>query len=479
MTTRARLVLMILLVIGAVFTWMVRWFLADLRPRYLETMEESLVETAVMLAASLSDTAPTNGAVPVDGLRRTLEDARRRAFSASIYNVTKTNVALRVYVTDARGIVVFDSDGGRAEGQDYSRWNDVLLCLQGRYGARTTRSEPGNLMSSVLYVAAPILVDGRIAGVLSVGKPAASIRLFLETARRNLITVGAVAGVIAILIGIAVSFWITRPIEALTRYARAIRDGKRPPPPPTGRGEIGRLTRAFEEMRESLEGKQYVESYIQALTHEMKSPIAAIRGAAELLSEDMPAEDRRRFTDNIRGEAARMQDLVDRLLQLSELERRKGLSGAEPVDLHDLAADAARSFESIVRSRRIALSVEVPRGTRVRGERFLLRQALANLLQNAADFTPAGGQIRLRGETANGWVQVTVEDNGPGIPDYALSRIFERFYSLPRPDTEKKSSGLGLPLVQEVAHLHQGTIAVENRSGGGVRATLRLPLAPG
>ena len=109
----------------------------------------------------------------------------------------------------------------------------------------------------------------------------------------------------------------------------------------------------------------------------------------------------------------------------------------------------------------------------VSGAITLLAQALGNLLDNAIDFTPQGGEIALAAEKRNEEVQLSVIDNGCGIPDYALERIFERFYSLPREDGHK-SSGLGLAFVREVARLHHGDINLHNRPEGGVVATLRL-----
>ena len=111
----------------------------------------------------------------------------------------------------------------------------------------------------------------------------------------------------------------------------------------------------------------------------------------------------------------------------------------------------------------------------VQGECFLVRQALANLLQNAVDFSPAGGIVMASIEEQDGQAVIRVSDHGPGIPDYALGKVFERFYSLQRPDTGTKSSGLGLAFVKEVAELHGGRAFLENRTGGGTEATLCLP----
>jgi len=113
----------------------------------------------------------------------------------------------------------------------------------------------------------------------------------------------------------------------------------------------------------------------------------------------------------------------------------------------------------------------------VRGDRQLLQEALANLVQNALEFSPRGSVVTLGVHAEDGQACVTVADGGPGVPEYALARVFERFYSLERPSSGRKSTGLGLSLVREIMHLHGGAVSLENRQEGGALATLRLPVA--
>ena len=187
--------------------------------------------------------------------------------------------------------MIFDSDfdpqrgRGRAEGEDYSQWRDVYLTLRGRYGARSSHEDPDKSTSSVMYVAAPIAVQGDIVGVLSVGKPTHNVNQFVKRAERKTLVAGAITGLAVIVVGFLISDRILRPIQRLTRYAQTVRDGARVTLPRLGRSEIRTLGGAFEEMRHALEGKQYVETYVQMLTHEIKSAIAAIQGATELLKE--------------------------------------------------------------------------------------------------------------------------------------------------------------------------------------------------
>ena len=470
MSVRTRIIVAFLLLVGAGFLFFVDWVTDDLQVRYREATEEPLVDIAVLVASFLS--REMEGVrIRIEPLRAAVERAEGEPIAAEIYDLLKTDFGMRIYVTDRDGIVIYDSDGGRDEGEDYSRWNDVYLTLRGEYGARSTRRYPDDPASSVFYVAAPIRYGGEIVGAATVGKSLANVNLFIATARRNVLAAGIAAALAAVAVSVAVSFWITRPLDRLTRYARRVQDGGRPPLPRLGRNEIGELGRAIAGMREALEGKKYVERWVQSLAHEIKSPLASIRGAAELLDEDMPPARRRRFIANIRTEEDRIRRMVERLLELSSLENRTGLEKVEKFD-------PAREIEAIVESLRprlgsVRIEFEKPdRPVSLKGERFLVCRAIANLLENALDFTPENGRIRVALRAGEGVISVTVEDTGPGIPDYARQKVFDRFYSLPRPATGVKSSGLGLNFVREVAALHGAAVALENLPGGGARAVL-------
>jgi two-component system sensor histidine kinase CreC len=474
-TIRTRSFLVYLVLVGGGLIFVVNQILSQVRPRYLESMEESLVDTANLLATTVETRAVHAAAIDTAEVHAMLDPAYRRELSAKIYTLEKKTIDLRVYVTDAEGKVIYDSDGGRAEGADYSRWLDVSRTLRGGYGARGTRVLPNDDASLVIYVAAPIRADGRTIGVLTVGKPTKNINELVAAAQRRILIAGMIGGGLIVFTGFAFSVWLTTPIARLTAYARAVRDGRPATLPRLAGREVADLRKAFEEMRAALEGKQYIEHYTQALTHEIKAPLSAIRGAAELLSESMPAEERARFLDNIRREAERIQHLIDQLLQLAALEGRRDLGPTQLVPLAPLVDEIADSLSTLIAAKSVVLENRVAgENLRVRAEPFLLRLALTNLLKNAIEFSPVGGRIFVTGKIEHGRVRMAVEDQGPGIPDFARERIFERFYSLPRPGTGVKSTGLGLSFVQEIAHLHGGKIQIENRAEGGCRAELAI-----
>jgi two-component system sensor histidine kinase CreC len=456
------------------FYYPIDWMLDNLRTRYLEGVEDPLVDQANILA-SIVGTEMEAGRFRPDELSAAFSNVYSRPLSARIYSFLKTRVDTRVYITDAEGKVVFDSSGKARIGEDYLHWRNVRLTLKGAYGARTTRDDPADPTSSVLHVAAPVMVRGGIAGVLTVAKPTVTINTLVEEAEPRILRVVLIALAAAILLSFLVSIWMTGPIKRLTQYAIDVRDGKRTPFPRLHGGEIGEMGRAFEQMREALEGKKYIEDYVQTLTHEIKSPLSAIRGAAELLGEKMGPEQQARFLENIRNEANRIQDLVDRMLELTVLENLKSIDKRERLQLSALVEKVIESGRVLLAKKCISVSSDIPSAIVVEGDPFLLHQAISNLLRNAIDFSPSPGEIEISATADGQRVFFGLRDHGPGIPEYAETKIFEKFFSLQRPDTKKKSTGLGLNFVKVVAHLHKGDITLENCPDGGARAVLTLP----
>jgi len=469
-----RIFIAYLLIFIICFYYPIDRMLKDLRTRYVEGIEDPLVDQANILAAIVG-VEMENEQFNREKLYRAFEHAYSRPFSAKIYDFLKTNVDVRVYITDTFGRILFDSENRQNEGADYSEWRDVSLTLQGEYGARTTRKDPGDPTSSVLYVSAPILIKEKIVGVLTVAKPTTNVNIFFKGARPRILRIGIVSMAIAIFLSFVVSIWITKPIKRLTQYANDVREGKRIELPKLRGKELMKMGMAFEKMRDALEGKKYVEHYVQTLTHEIKSPISAIRGAAELLEEGVPPEKQVRFLSNIRNEANRIQDIVDRMLELSELETKRTLQKVEIISLSGLIRTILESKEPLFSQKKLSVAVQVRDDIFVKGDSFLLHEAVSNLIQNAIDFSPLCGKIELAAQVDGRMLNFTVKDHGPGIPDYAKERVFDRFFSLQRPDTGKKSTGLGLNFVKEVADLHHGGIKLENLPEKGLRATLSLP----
>tara|TARA_R110002096_G_scaffold4501_17_gene21159 strand:- start:7687 stop:9126 length:1440 start_codon:yes stop_codon:yes gene_type:complete len=461
------------------FYFLLRSVYDDVERQYAQAAEEPMVDMAHLFAA-LIETEINEGVIDPARFRDAFDRAYSRELRAKIYNLVKTKLFTHVYITDANGIVLFDSERPDNVGEDFTEWRDVSLTLKGRYGARSSRTVSDNSLTSVLFVAAPIYAKGDIIGVVSVSRPEEyTMGMFVRETRDTILKSGIWAAIVVVVLGAAWTYWLLRPISQLTDYAKAVRFGERVELPKLGNAELRGLGQALEEMRDALEGKQYVETYVQTLTHELKSPLAAIRGAAELLDEEMPREKRSRFLENIRDETKRSEDLVRRLLQLAALESRKSLNKSESIDMVELIQSEIERVQPLLAARSLHISLDAgqaPKAT-VHGDRFTLQTALHNLLANAIDFSPEDGEVVIQYRVTEDEVTIRICDSGPGIPDYAETKVFDRFYSLKHTISGKKSSGLGLCFVKEAADLHNGSIRLEPNDPTGVCAILSLPVA--
>ncbi|KRP54058.1 two-component system sensor histidine kinase CreC [Pseudomonas poae] len=466
-----RIFLVYALFIGLTGYFVLSTVMNEIRPGVRQSTEETLVDTANLLAEVLRNDVQ-NGTLGQSHWPELLKAYGSRQPGATIWGLPKNQVNHRIYVTDAQGRVLLDSTG-QALGQDYSRWNDVYLTLRGEYGARSTRSDPDDPASSVMHVGAPIRDHGQIIGVVTVAKPNSSLQPYVDRTERRLLWYGAGLVVLGLLLGALLSWWLSAALRRLTAYAEAVSEGRRAELPHYRGGELKQLSTAVEHMRTQLEGKAYVEHYVHTLTHELKSPLAAIRGAAELLQGDMSREQQQRFVGNIDSESARLQQLIERLLNLAQVEQRQGLDEQASISLAALVDEVLKAQCARIEGAGLQVEQAIAADVQVFGEPFLLRQALGNLLDNALDFTPAGGTLRFSAQVLHHDVDVSLFNQAQPIPDYALPRLSERFYSLPRPASGRKSTGLGLNFVEEVMKLHGGAMDIGNVPGG-VQVVLHL-----
>jgi two-component system sensor histidine kinase CreC len=467
-----RLFLGYFLVLGLAAWFVLDTVIDEISPGLRQAREETQVDTANLLAEfAAADLAA--GRIGDGAFAAAIRAAERRQPGADIFDIRKETLEFRVYVTDRRGKVVFDS-AGRAAGEDFSQWNDIARALRGGYGARTTRDDPDNPLSSSMHVAAPVVKDGERIGALTFAKPTATLLPYVERMTGRIRSSGLVMLSVSTLIGVLFCAWLSWSIHGLIRYARAVSAGRKAQAPTGGGRQFSELARSLAAMRERLEGKQYVEKYVQNLAHELKSPLTAVVSAAELLEGGLPDAERRRFAATIQEESGRMQSIIERMLQLACVEQLQRLEDDRPLDLAGLLRETVASRAGALGKRGLKVSVRAPNACLCRGDVFLLQQAVGNLLDNAIDFSPAGGEIDLTLEKQPGKSRLTVRDHGEGAPGYALPRLFERFYSLPRPATGRKSTGLGLPFVREVAQLHGGDAHFANHPQGGAEVALEI-----
>jgi two-component system sensor histidine kinase CreC len=459
------------LIAGLSAVLLLKVFLAEVKPSVREVMEDLMVETANLLAEVAVDEMAAGQPAPDGRLAAQLRRYAQRDVDAVIWGLRKQSLDLRIYVTDATGRVVLDSGQPSAVGQDYSQWNDVARTLRGDYGARA--SPYGRHDSTVLVVAAPVLQGGRTLGVVSVAKPVASVQRFIDRAERRVFLAGAALLAASLVVGVAVTWWLVATVRRLRRYAQRVQAGQALAPPDVP-GELGDLAHAMDDMRRRLEGREQLEHDVRALTHELKSPLAALRASGELLQDELPAADRQRFAAQVLDQTARLQTLVERVLALSQLESQLGLGERQHIAIADWAdAQLARQAPRLAQKSLTPTWTERADATTA-VDVALLELAFGNLLVNAIDFAPAGSPLELAVSTTAETVRLALRDHGPGVPASVFSQLGQRFFSTARPGSLVKGSGLGLAIARRIAELHGGQLTFE-AAGPGLRVTLVLP----
>lgn len=458
------LFLFFFLLIATGLSLQLKVLLEELKPAHRQATEESMVDAANLLA-EIARPEFVGGNISNGSFDSAFQAFKERELQAQIWSKTKVESLLKVYITDAKGIVVYHSEGVDI-GKNYYSWNDVYKTLKGQYGARSTEAIQGDPLSTEMYVAAPIKVDDQIIGVLTLIKPSLSIEPFLENSQNKVRNFSIVLILLAMFLGLFASYWLTRSIRKLNLYATKVSQGEDIVALPEFMdSELNDLAKAMDTMKLKLEGKDYVENYIHSLTHEMKSPVAAIKGASEILEGSLSEKDRAHFLNNIQTESARLELIIIQLLDLATLENRKDLEKLEIVDLVSLITEIKQSLQMFFDKK---LIFKLTGTASIEAERFLLRQAIENILINAIEFSPKTVEIRItiskyqENSNSHNKVIIQIEDKGTGIPEYAIEKVFDRFYSLPRPDSRKKNSGLGLSFVKQICHLHQGDCRIFN-----------------
>ena len=248
--------------------------------------------------------------------------------------------------------------------------------------------------------------------------------------------------------------------------------------PLADRGPTGRIVVTMTDITQRRRLEVLRRDFVANASHELKTPVAAVRALAETLLTALPddPEAGRRFAERIGREAERLDLLTRDLLDLSRVER--GALDVEPVDLVGLVKEVVSGYADRAEERRIKLRTEVEPGVALRGDRAQLGLLLSNLIDNALRYTPAKGAVCVRLNAAESRAVLQVQDSGQGIPAGELSWVFERFYRVDKARTRQTGgTGLGLAIVRHVAEAHGGTVRVDSELGRGSTFTVALPVA--
>lgn len=451
------------------------WLIAN------RTSEESAEEVMVNASSLLSQIASHNisegeGNIDIQAFEDITSGYLKPQNSEQSVNNESTN-NLEIYLTNNAGEVIYDSRS-LILGQDMSNNDEVASALQGEHGVRKTPYNPNNeeplFGTKALYVSSPIYDQNNIIiGTLVAVRP-----IYFGKGGSRIYQYAFYIFFISLIIGGVASYIVSRDAKLLVKYTSRLSMGENASTPNIHNEEFVRLLEAIEKLRSELELKDNVEEYIDTLAHELRTPITGVRATAENLLLPMDEKQRAHFIQNILDSNKHMDKLVTRLLELSRIERREALKNITTLNIKAVVSDVLKAPSRIkmVTNKELKVEFDIENNGEITAEKLLLEQAIGNIINNAIDFSPKGGTITIKASETNTAVTIMVLDEGPGMPDHVLRKLFTRFFSVSRPDTGKRGNGLGLRFVRKIMQLHGGEITLQNRFlQEGAEAKLRFP----
>jgi signal transduction histidine kinase len=451
---------------------------------------------AIVLAALLSVTwyvADRFRTFFVDHQRTTLEERARGlvhdiqddpAYRTHIVDFCtrykRTEPRLRVTIINHSGVVLCDSAADAGHMENHGRRPEILRAFDNGTGSIIRFST--TVKSQLLYVAVPLQLAGQDQWVVRTAIPLASIDGLLREVFQKLLAVTMLLCAAVSLVGLFIFRKINPPLYEIRRGAERFAHGRfeRKLPDYQVR-EIDDLAKALNRMASQLEGLEKLRrEFVANVSHELKTPVTTIKGFTETLIEgakDDPG-DLDRFLEIISRQTDRLAAIIDDLLTLSRLESAPR-SEVLALDWHDLC-HILHSCEEICHARaeekQILIHVKCAKPTPVLVDNSLLTQAIVNLIDNAIKYSLERTNVTLQGSMDANYILITVTDEGPGIQDIHLSRLFERFYRADKARSRKLGgTGLGLAIVKHIANVHQGEVDVISKVGTGSTFIIRLP----
>jgi signal transduction histidine kinase len=288
----------------------------------------------------------------------------------------------------------------------------------------------------------------------------------------------------AIISGMVFSGILTRPIGVLTKGIQRMGRGDfSARVPETGSGEIKQMAQAFNSMSGKLESMDKTRNqFVSDASHELKTPLATMKIMIESLiyQPDMEEGLRTEFLSDVNKEIDRLSAIVGDLLTLVRADGKSVKLDRSRMFLSDVVEDAAHRLRMLADKKSQTLNLELHEMGEIYADKARIDQVVYNLMENAVKYTQEGGTITVTLTKQGREAQLTIEDNGPGIPEDNLTHVFERFYRVDKArGRESGGTGLGLAIAQQMINLHSGTIQVESEEGKGTKFIVLLPLNKG
>jgi signal transduction histidine kinase len=380
----------------------------------------------------------------------------------------------RVVIVDQDGVAVADSDPPAPGSRSFASRPEVAEAIDGRVATGTRRSE--DLDANLLYVAVPVASGGVVHGAVRITHPTSAID---ERVVRNWWSLGGVALATiaaASLIGIVLARSVARPLrrleEAATRLGAGDLDARATVAP--GPPEVRALAVAFNDTAARLQELVVAqEAFVADASHQLRTPLTALRLRLENLREEELGD-----ADDLEAalaELARLSRMVDGLLALARADRRSGLVTAELLDVAAVVDERLESWRPVAAEQGVELRGHGPAGLTARGTPDNIQGALDNLLANALDASVDGDAVTVTAATAGDWVELRIQDEGPGMSPEQRRRAFDRFWRGGDGEPRHGGSGLGLSIARKLVQADGGEVDLRDGEPDGLLAVIRLP----
>jgi len=394
-------------------------------------------------------------------------------------------VAIRTWLS--RGTLPLYHEMGPQNGKNYE---EVAKALQGFKSSMVRINERGEVIVSV---AVPVQRFRAVRGALMLSTQGSDIDNMVAAERLAIFKLFLIASGVMVVLSFLLAGTIAGPVRRLAESAqlvrRRIRGRVEIPDLGHRRDEIGHLSGALRDMTDALYSRiEAIESFAADVAHELKNPLTSLRSAVETLPLAKTEDSRNRLLAVIQHDVKRLDRLISDISDASRLDAEMQRQEAQPVDLTKLlttVVSVSNERQDDQVSVKLTLEDARPDAFIVLGHDSRLGQVIDNLIDNARSFSAPGGSVRVFCRRLKNWIEITVEDDGPGVPLESMERIFERFYTH-RPDQDfGQNSGLGLSISKQIVEAHDGRIWVENRQAVpvagepdkvvGARFLVRLP----
>ena len=407
-----------------------------------------------------------------------LDRLNQENVAAAMAVVEETGLS-RVLVTDSAGQVLYDTRETLGAVGKYTFYSEIVQALEG-YDTFSCSYRDGAFRSRA---ASPVLYQNRIIGSVYAYEYDTEQAELLEGLQSNLLKLSAGIAAAVVLLSFILSRMLTRKISVLLTGIRKVREGAyehRTHIP--GRDEIAQIGEEFNSLTDRLQTTETLRRrFVSDASHELKTPLAAIRLLTDsiLQTDNMDMETVRDFVTDIGSEAERLSRITEDLLRLTRLDSNQ-VDPPEVVEVAPVLEQVMRMMSLLAQEKGTELTCQTGGDCRVLATKGEVHQVIYNLTDNAVKYSGSHGSVRVELRRDGNDVVLTVADNGPGIPEEDLPRVFERFYRVDKARSRAAGgTGLGLSIVQDTVTKRGGTVSAANRPEGGAVFTVRWPAAEG